>query len=194
MPGRTWVFDPHSGGNKIPDAVRRETVAWLEKHAAAHYAGLYTRLDIRFRGALCYIDAFTEPEEPSKALLEATGETREQFLERVRTVPLHLCRLRYFAPDRWSLAFYTYSNERYEPCVFRNGTFLGTPEEGFDAGAAAPAAGVALAWRFGLCRVGAGVYDCHWGTDVVRVVAAGELPPAAKGIRPAARVHSQGVP
>lgn len=135
MGGRGWVFDPHSGGNKIPDAVRLETVNRLERHAAAHYAGRYTRLDIRFRGALCYIDAFTEPEEPSAALLRATGETREQFLERLRANPLHLCRLRYFTRDRWSLAFYTYSNERYEPCAFGNGTFFGTPEEGLDIGA-----------------------------------------------------------
>jgi hypothetical protein len=135
MRGRTWVLDPHSGGNKIPDAVRRDTVARLERHAAAHYAGLYTRLDVRFRGPLCYIDAFTEPEEPSKEFLRATGETREQFLQRLRAAPLHLCRLRYFAPDRWSLAFYTYSNERYEPSVFRNETFFGTPEEGLDVGA-----------------------------------------------------------
>src|SRR5206468_11087454 len=109
MAGRVWVFDPHSGGNKIPETVRRETIARLERHAAAHFAGRYTRLDVRFRGALCYIDAFTEPEEPSKAQPRTTGETREQFLERLRATPLHLCRLRYFAPDRWSLAFYTYS-------------------------------------------------------------------------------------
>jgi hypothetical protein len=135
MSGRGWVLDPHSGGNKIPEAVRRETIARLERYAAANYAGLYARLDIRFRGALCYIDAFTEPEEPSEALLRITGETREQFLGRLRATPLHLCRLRYFAPERWSLAFYTYSNERYEPCVFHNGMFFGTPEEGLDVGA-----------------------------------------------------------
>ncbi len=130
-----WVFDPHSGGNKIPEAVRRETVARLERHAAAHYAGLYTRLDVRFRGALCYVDAFTEPPEPSENLLKALGETREEYLERMRSSPLHLCRLRYFTRDQWSLAFYTYSGERYEPCVFPNGTFCGTPEEGLEVGA-----------------------------------------------------------
>ncbi len=130
-----WVLAPHSGGNKIPETVKRETVDRLERHAAAHYAGRYSRLGIRFRGPLCYVDAFTEPDEPSESLLRANGETREQFLERMRATPLHLCRLRYFRPDRWSLAFYTYSNERYEPCVFRNGTFFGTPEEGLDIGA-----------------------------------------------------------
>jgi hypothetical protein len=132
---RGWVFDPHSGGVKVPEAVRRRTAERIEKYAAEHYAGMYTRLDIRFRGALCYIDAYTEPEEPDKGLLKITGETREQYLERVRQHPLHLCRLRYFAEDRWSFGFYTYSNERYEPCMFRNGTFFGTPEEAFEQSA-----------------------------------------------------------
>jgi len=33
------------------------------------------------------------------------------------------------------MAFYTYSNERYEPCVFNNETFYGTPEEAFETSA-----------------------------------------------------------
>jgi hypothetical protein len=57
------------------------------------------------------------------------------MIERLRHTPTHLVRLRYFgADDRWSLAFYTYSNERYEPCVLRSGEFLGTPEEALDVG------------------------------------------------------------
>ncbi len=130
-----WVFDPHSGGSKIPDAIRRATIDRLERHAAAQFAGRYKSLDIRFRGSLCYIDAFTEPEEPSESLLKAIGETGDEYMKRVRATPIHLCRLRYFSPDRWSLAFYTYSNEKYEPSFFANGTFFGTPEEGLDVGA-----------------------------------------------------------
>ena len=135
MGGRGWVLTPHSGGNKIPETVRKQTVARLEQHAAATLAGLYTRLEIRFRGPLCYIDAYTEPEEPPASLLEITGETRDQFVERMRASPLHLCRLRYFSVDRWSLAFYTYSNERYKPCMFNHNDFFGTPEQGLDVGA-----------------------------------------------------------
>jgi hypothetical protein len=135
MARRGWVFDPHSGGRPIPEALRRRVTERLHRYAAEHYAGRYTRLDVRFRGALCYIDAFTEPDEPSAELLAITGETREQFLERLRATPVHLCRLRHFSEEEWSLAFYTYSNERYEPCYFRNGTFFGTPEEGLDVGA-----------------------------------------------------------
>jgi hypothetical protein len=136
MRGKTWVYDPHSGGVKIPPAVRQRTVERIEKHAQAKYAGKFTRLGIRFRGALCYIDAFTEPEKPDEELLKITGETPEQYLERLRNNPLHLCRIRYFgAEDSWSLAFYTYSNERYEPSFFENGEDHGTPEEAFDVGA-----------------------------------------------------------
>ena len=133
---RTWVRDPHSGGVPIPPAVRQRVEKRIRDYAAAHYAGKYTRLDIRFRGALCYIDAFIEPEEPSDELLKITRETKEQYLERRRNNPLHLCRLRYFGnEENWSLAFFTYSNEKYSPSVFEDGTFYGTPEAAFDIGA-----------------------------------------------------------
>jgi hypothetical protein len=99
---------------KIRPTVRQRTEQRIQAYAEAHYRGSYTRLDIRFRGALCYIDAYVK-DEPE--------------------VPLHLCRLRHFSEDRWSMAFYTYSNEKYEPSLFANGTFLGTPEEAFEIGA-----------------------------------------------------------
>ena len=133
---RAWIRDPHSGGVKILPAVRERTEQRINKYAEKRYAGTFTRLDIRFRGALCYIDAYTEPEPPSLGLLRALGETREQYLRRMRHLPMHLCRLRYFGDDEaWSLAFYAYSGERYEPCTFPNGTFHGTPEAAFEVGA-----------------------------------------------------------
>lgn len=131
-----WVYDPHSGGVKIPSAVKDRTEQRVRSYAASRYAGKFTRLEIRFRGALCYIDAFVEPMEPLESLLLAVGETREQYLERQRNMPLHLCRLRFFGnEERWSMAFYTYSNMKYEPSVFDNGSFHGTPEEGFETSA-----------------------------------------------------------
>ena len=134
---KVWVHDPHSGGARIPATVRQRTQQRILKYAKARYAGKFTRLDIRFRGALCYIDAYTEPAAPSRGLLRALDETHQQYLQRLRNVPLHLCRLRYFGNEEaWSMAFYTYSNERYEPCTFRNGTFHGTPEGAFEVGAA----------------------------------------------------------
>jgi hypothetical protein len=110
-----WVYNPHIGGVTIPAQVRQRTERRIHAYAQAHYAGKYTRLEVRFRGALCYIDAYIE-DHPD--------------------VAFHLCRLRYFRnEDAWSMAFYTYSNEKYEPCMFRNGTFVGTPEEAFEMSA-----------------------------------------------------------
>ncbi len=133
---RSWVQDPHSGGITIPKVVRDRVEQRILAYANAHYAGKFNRIAVRFRGALCYIDAYIEPQEPQAELLKITGETRDQYFERQANYATHLCRLRYFGDEEaWSFAFYTYSHERYEPCVFDNGTFLGTPEEAFQSGA-----------------------------------------------------------
>ena len=50
MRGKSWVYDPHSGGIKIPPPVRQRTEDRIKKHAQSKYAGKFTRLDIRFRG------------------------------------------------------------------------------------------------------------------------------------------------
>ena len=73
-----------------------------------------SQLSVRFRGSFCYVDA-QEPDSPE---------------------PMHLCRLRYMGNlSGWSVAFYTYSNEKYDPCVFPSGAFFGTPEEALEIGA-----------------------------------------------------------
>jgi hypothetical protein len=105
------------GGTKIPLAVRRRTEQRIRAYAQANYSGKFNRLEIRFRGALCYVDAYI-------------GDTPN--------FQLHLCRLRYFRNDLWSMAFYTYSHEKYAPCVFSKGTFLGTPEEAFELSSTYP--------------------------------------------------------
>jgi hypothetical protein len=129
------VFDPQSGGRKIPPRVQEETRQRILAYAEKHYKGKYTRLDIRFRGVFCYIDAYTEPHVPRDWPPKGVKASREEHIERLRNTPLHLCRLRYFDQDRWSLAFYTYSHEKYEPCVFEDGGWFGTPEQGFKIGA-----------------------------------------------------------
>jgi hypothetical protein len=90
-----WVFDPHSGGTKIPEALKEQTKRRILAHAKKHYAERYYRLDIRFKGPLCYIDAFIEP--PDSVALPPEE-------------PTHLCRLRHVGRDRWSVAFFTYSH------------------------------------------------------------------------------------
>ncbi len=131
---RTWVRTASSGGTKIPESLKASTKKRILAHAEKHYAGRYTRLDVRFSGALCYIDAYVEPDTHGSPW-KVTKETREAFLERMRSSPIHLCRLRHLGRDRWSLAFFTYSHERYEPAFFASGNDVGTPEEGFDVGA-----------------------------------------------------------
>lgn len=81
------------------------------------------------------IDAYKEPEDVPKRLPASYRETRREFIERLRNTPTHLVRLRRFSIDRWSVAFFTYGNERYEPCCFPNGEW--------NNGTAASAAGIA---------------------------------------------------
>ncbi len=100
---------------KIPLAVQERMRARILAYAREHYAEQYHRLDIRFRGAFCYIDAWSSDQAAA---------------------PLHLCRLRYAGgPDRWRLDFFAYSSERYKPSVFPSGSFFGDPEEALAASA-----------------------------------------------------------
>ncbi len=90
-PRRQWVFAPDSGGVRIPEPVKRRTEARLRRYAEEHFAGRYTRLDIRFRGQFCYVDAYTEPEPLTPTWPPADWpETREEYLERLRNTPVHL--------------------------------------------------------------------------------------------------------
>ena len=124
---------------KIPERVQQRTRQRILADAEQHYAGKYTRLDVRFRGQFCYIDAYTaytEPHVPPDFPLPNWPESRQEHLERLRNTPTHLCRLRYFGDEeRWNMAFYTYSHETYEPCFFDTGSDHGTPEEAFETAA-----------------------------------------------------------
>ncbi|SPE38389.1 conserved hypothetical protein [Candidatus Sulfopaludibacter sp. SbA3] len=132
---RTWVYSPHTGGKSIPPAIRERTEQRIVAYAAKHHAGKFTRIGVRFHGALCYIDAYTEPGEPPEDTSPA-GETREQWIERLSNTPTHLCRIRYFGnEDRWSFAWYTYAHEKYEPGFLISGADHGTPEEAFETSA-----------------------------------------------------------
>lgn len=116
MVQKYWVYDPQSGGQKIPPDVQKQTYDRIMAHARKIRPKQADSLRIHFKSHFCYID----------------------FLEKVsgRTVPMQLCRLRYFGkPDEWSMAFFTYSHEKYEPCLFASGKWLGTPEESFEIGA-----------------------------------------------------------
>jgi hypothetical protein len=132
---KQWMFVPGSGGVAIPKHQQETIRQRILAHANKNYAGKFNRIDVRFRGKHCYIDAYIEPEDPGKKFVSFAGETREEYMERLRNNPLHLCRLLYYSTERWGLSFYTYSNEKYEVSMYPNGTFYGTLEEGFDVGA-----------------------------------------------------------
>jgi hypothetical protein len=132
---RMWVYSPHTGGKSIPPAVRERTERRILDYANKHFAGKFIRVGVRFHGALCYIDVYTEPGVPDADTLP-TGETHEQWMERLRNTPTHLCRIRYFGDeDRWTFAWYTYAHEKYEPSFLITGDEHGTPEEAFETSA-----------------------------------------------------------
>jgi hypothetical protein len=84
---------------------------------------------------MCYIDAYKEPPLESEELARICRVPLAEYVEGFRNTPTHLVRLSYFDLERWSLAFFTYSNEEYSPCVYPNGESFGTVEQAFDVGA-----------------------------------------------------------
>ncbi len=137
MTRKIWVHDPQVGGKKIPDAIKPRIRQRILMHAKKHHAKKYNRIEVWFRGKFCYIDAYTEPFVSPEYNPELYGgKSRKERIAELREIPTHLCRLRYFGDeDRWSMAFYTYSHEKYEPCFFNNGAWHGTPEKAFDTSA-----------------------------------------------------------
>jgi hypothetical protein len=132
MPARgKRVFNPNSGGIMIPPLVQEDVQKRIRKVAEEQFAGQFIRLEITFRDQFCTIDAYAEP-VLTKDWPPADGsETREEYAERLRTAPIHLCRLRYFGEDRWGFAFFAYNSEKYELSVFSDGEFVGQPEDAF---------------------------------------------------------------
>lgn len=98
-----YVYDAQSGGNKIPpqthDAICKQAGSFAR--ARSWYPRI--QLKLRFKNQFCYVGTIEEGDE--------------------RLFPL--CRLRYFDKDRWSLALFTYSNERYSPSLFSDGKWEG---------------------------------------------------------------------
>ena len=134
MARKVWMRSPNAGGRKIPEDVQHRTQQRIQRYASKHFKGKYTRLEIRFRGQFCYIDAYTEPSLPRDWPPKDWHETRQQYIDRLRKTPTHLCRLRFFGDEeRWGFAFYAYSSEKYELSILPSGDFYGTPEEAMEA-------------------------------------------------------------
>jgi hypothetical protein len=124
---RTWIWAPPK--RAIPKEVQDTLRNLLEKHAYTKWKKVCRKVEVRFRGAYAYVDAFpVKTDYPH-------GATADQRA-RIDATPVSLCRLGYLGdPDRWEYAFFKYSDEKYEPSISISGDFTATPEEAFDTSA-----------------------------------------------------------
>ena len=106
-----WVYDPHSGGNKIPANVRDQICNEIERYASKQSWNLEAQLKVKFSGCFCYLATISSDSEG----------------------PMPLCRLRYFSKDRWSLALFMYSSEKYEPSCLYSGKMVGCLKESLES-------------------------------------------------------------
>lgn len=106
-----WYYDPQSGGTKIPVKLYEKLRMQVEVFARTRKWHPTCRLTLRFKGQFCYVDVFED------------GETSS---------PSPVARLRYFRDNAWSMAFFMWSHERYEPSVFFNGEWEGTLEQALE--------------------------------------------------------------
>ena len=98
---------PPKGGTIIPPNLQANIIAQAHDYAITRpWNGEY-QLQFRFKGKFCYLDG---------------KHCDEEF-------PFPLGRITYFGNNVWALAFYTYSNQRYEPSFFRSGKWFGSLEE-----------------------------------------------------------------
>lgn len=116
----------------IPDLLRWELPGRIQSYAKKHFRGKFTHIDVRFRGALCYIDAYSDPAVRSEELPPIDTRQYRDYLKTHDDKVTHLCRIRYLgSTNQWELDFFAYSSEKYEPSVFLSGRPTGTPEEAF---------------------------------------------------------------
>ena len=136
MPKLRYATRSAQEPKSIPDTVRREFAARILSYAKKHFRGQFTHIDVHFRDALCYLDAYCDPAVRSEDLPQSGTPEHREFLKRHEDKAIQLCRLRYLgSSDKWGFDFFSYSSEKYEPSVFPSGLPTGTPEEAFDLAA-----------------------------------------------------------
>lgn len=106
---KVWCFNPQAGGIKISPDIQKVIAARVRSYELTKQWYPQYQLKLRYKAQFCYLDA-SENGKP----------------------PFPIGRFRYFNKDEISLAFYTYSNEKYEPCLFASGKWIGTIEEAID--------------------------------------------------------------
>lgn len=101
-----FYSNPPKGGLKIPPTDYLTITERVTAYEITRPWSKQFKLSLRFKNQFCYLDASEKNQEP-----------------------FPIGRLRYFSPNKWSLDFYTYSKERYEPCIFPSGEWFGILEE-----------------------------------------------------------------
>lgn len=120
----------------IPENIRRDLTRRISNYAGEHFSGQFTHIDVYFRGALCYIDAYSDPAVRSEDLPPKDTPEYRAVLKSHDDKVTHLCRLRYLgSTDKWGFDFFAYSSEKYEPSIFPSGLPVGKPEDAFDLAA-----------------------------------------------------------
>jgi hypothetical protein len=123
---RGWGRAP---AGPIPKAVQDELRRRLEKHVSSKWKERCREVNVRFRGAFAYVDAF--PLECQ--YLHGMSAERRALID---ATPTRLCRLGYLGnADFWEYAFYKYSDNKYQLSVVASDSFEATPEEAFDCSA-----------------------------------------------------------
>ena len=105
MTKKVWCFDPHSGGTKIPAETHATIIKQISDFEKTRIWYPRIRLNTRFKSQFLYID---------------TVENENDFSP--------LLRLRYLRID-WSVCLFTWSCERYEPCIFQSGKWTGSIQD-----------------------------------------------------------------
>jgi hypothetical protein len=101
-----FYSNPPKGGLKIPPTDYLIITERISAYEITCPWSKQFKLSVRFKNQFCYLDASEKNKDP-----------------------FPIGRLRYFGLDKWCLAFYTYSSERYESSIFPSGEWFGTLEE-----------------------------------------------------------------
>jgi hypothetical protein len=60
---KVWMYDPNSGGKKIPPTMHDEICKQVQKYACARTWYPKIQLKVRFKNQFCYIDTISEGDE-----------------------------------------------------------------------------------------------------------------------------------
>jgi len=98
----------------------------LETHACTAWGERCVGVDVRFRARYAYVDIFDGD------LWFMPGPTKDEK-EQIRQTSVKMCWLGWTSDmELWDLAFYRYSDSRYQPSIDFDGLGRSAPEACFD--------------------------------------------------------------